>query len=103
MGTSRCTLILQGRVSVQVGQDGFLSQAGAFRVLAKDALMQDLYRADFSASVNTEHVRCLSISRESFRKAKILSQDELALTDALGSVRRLPSAWSVGDAGRRGI
>lgn len=79
---AQCVLVLQGRTSVLIGRDGFRSEAGAFKVLAKDALRDEKYVADFSAFLTTPIVRFLSITKANFAKAKVLSEDGDAL-DAL--------------------
>lgn len=78
--TDHCTLVLQGRVSVIVGREGFRTEAGAFSLLAKDALLStDSYCPDFSSSLCTKEVRYLSIARAQFEKARALDRDPEAL------------------------
>mmetsp|Transcript_99891 Transcript_99891/g.320511 ORF Transcript_99891/g.320511 Transcript_99891/m.320511 type:complete len:723 (-) Transcript_99891:195-2363(-) len=82
-----CTLVLQGRVNMMVGRDGFRSEAGAFSVLGKDALLpRDYYEPDFSAHVSTREVRLLVISKSLFQRAQALDKDPEALQEALCSL-----------------
>merc|ERR1712110_1021460 len=49
-----CTVVLQGRVSMRVGSEGFRAEAGAFSILARDTLKAgDEGMVDFSAHVST--------------------------------------------------
>jgi metal transporter CNNM len=77
--SSTCTLILQGRFTVQTGCDGFRSEVGAFMLLGKNALLNKpgFYITDFSAWVSTKRVRYLSITRETFMRARSMSPDQL--------------------------
>jgi len=121
--TVHCMMVLQGRLGVRAGREGFKSEAGAFSVLAKEALRQDLqtFVPDFDAFLCTPKVRFLLISRESFRRAQALDKDLPAREQALlaqaaqvaGEVSRkeaskvqsqqvqplLPISHSLGDAG----
>lgn len=83
--TEHCMLVLQGRLGLRAGREGFRSEAGAFSVLAKEALRTDLptFVPDFSAFVCTPKVRFLLISREAFRRAQALDSDAPALERAL--------------------
>lgn len=71
--SDRCTLVLQGRLSLNVGQESFLSEAGAFTLLGKDALYTDrVFIPDYTASVSTPHVRLLTITKAKFLEAQVL-------------------------------
>ncbi|KAF4714383.1 Metal transporter cnnm2, partial [Perkinsus olseni] len=82
--TDVCCIVLTGRLAVLAGHDKFRyyavtidvllvmlmkrwvrkwSEAGAFSVLAVEALLHDGYAPDFSARVGSEKVRCIKISR----------------------------------------
>merc|ERR1719162_1293288 len=112
-------VVLQGRLGLHAGREAFKSEAGAFRVLAKEALRQDVqtFVPDFSAFLCTPKVRFLLISRANFRRAQALDKDLPALEQALltqaaqaaGEVSRkearevqsqqlLPTSHSLGDA-----
>jgi len=96
--TEACTLVLQGRVGMVVGRDGFRTEAGAFSVLAKDALLpRDYYYPDFSAHLSTKEVRYLCISRGQFLKAQALDRDPEALQQAWCSL----AAFAAGEMSRK--
>jgi len=81
--TDCCTLVLQGRVTVVAGRDRFRSEAGAFSILATDALCPHaVYCPDFSAHLSTAEVRFLSIPRGQFIAAQSLDKDSEALQTA---------------------
>jgi hypothetical protein len=81
--TETCTLVLQGRVCVRVGRDGFRTEVGAFAILARDALQEGAsYVPDFSAFLSTPEVRYLSITKTQFLKAKALDEDSYAMEHA---------------------
>jgi len=82
LSTTRCTLVLQGRLSISFGMDGFRTEAGAFKVLARDALKTPGYVADFAAHVSTQRARLLFISLHDFQMAGSLSAQELARGDS---------------------
>jgi hypothetical protein len=48
-----CTVVLSGRVKITAGMEGFVSESGAFTVLAASALTHDPYITDFSAKVQS--------------------------------------------------
>lgn len=95
--STQCTLVLQGRATVLIGRDGFKAEAGAFKVLGKDALNDGTYTTDFSAFLGTERMRYLTIHKKSFQKAAKLSHDEAALEGAL----RCVSTPRLGEAAAR--
>jgi len=93
-----CTLVLQGRVNMLVGRDGFRTEAGAFSVLAKDALLpRDYFHPDFSAHLSTREVRLLIISKQQFLRAQALDQDAEGLQAALCSL----AAFCAGEISRK--
>jgi len=83
--TEHCMVVLQGRLGLRAGRECFRSEAGAFCVLAKEALRQDeqTFVPDFSAFLRTPKVRFLLISRANFRRAQALNKDLPALDQAL--------------------
>merc|ERR1712066_831136 len=96
--TEECTLVLQGRITMRVGRDGFLTDAGAFSVLAKDALLpRDYYYPDFGAYIGTKEVRFLSIQRKHFLKAQVLNRDPAALYEAQCAL----AAFTAGEVSRK--
>lgn len=89
--TQVCTLVLQGRLAVRVGREGFRSEAGSFSVVARDALRPKVngreFRPDFGAFLATPKVRYLSIPRATFREAQALDKNSEALEKALLTLR----------------
>jgi metal transporter CNNM len=85
MTTDHCMLVLQGRVGLRVGREGFRSEVGAFSLLARDAIRPDLpeFAPDFSAFVSTPKVRFLLISKAALREAQALDLDTNARDQAL--------------------
>eukprot|EP00929_Paragymnodinium_shiwhaense_P048579 TRINITY_DN24542_c0_g1_i1.p1 TRINITY_DN24542_c0_g1~~TRINITY_DN24542_c0_g1_i1.p1 ORF type:complete len:771 (+),score=171.98 TRINITY_DN24542_c0_g1_i1:89-2401(+) len=79
--SDRCTLVLQGRLSLFVGHEAFRSEAGAFTLLGKDALSGDkVFIPDYTASISTPSVRLLTIPKAKFVEAQSLdkgSKEEL--------------------------
>jgi hypothetical protein len=63
--TNTTTIILSGKVSILAGRDEFRSEAGPWSVLAPDALVEPdgTYQPDFTAFVESSHVKCIRISR----------------------------------------
>jgi metal transporter CNNM len=81
--TDKCTLVLQGRVGIRAGRDGFRSEAGAFSVLALDALIPgENFKCDYRAYLQTEHVRMVTIGKPHFLEAQILDKDHARLSQA---------------------
>eukprot|EP00403_Amphidinium_massartii_P018743 CAMPEP_0178420610 /NCGR_PEP_ID=MMETSP0689_2-20121128/26222_1 /TAXON_ID=160604 /ORGANISM="Amphidinium massartii, Strain CS-259" /LENGTH=606 /DNA_ID=CAMNT_0020042099 /DNA_START=39 /DNA_END=1855 /DNA_ORIENTATION=+ len=75
-----CTLVLQGRMAMKVGREGFRCEAGAFSILGKDALCPGIkYNTDFSAHLSTTRARFLVILKERFLEAQILDRNPSAL------------------------
>jgi len=78
-----CTLILQGRVGLRVGREGFYTELGAFSLLARNALRPaGSFAPDFSAHLSTATVRLVSIPRAQFARAQALNQDQEKLREA---------------------
>jgi CRP-like cAMP-binding protein len=61
-------LILQGKVTVCSGNEGFLIDMTTFNFLGAEALQNEYFVPDFSAKVIKE-ARLLKITREEFRRA----------------------------------
>lgn len=96
--SDRCTLVLQGRLGVRVGADGFRSEAGAFTILGRGALREQPFVPDFSAFVGTVKGRFLSISKAGYQAARALDQDPEAMGRAICSLVK----GSVGGFSQRG-
>jgi metal transporter CNNM len=95
--TETCILVLQGRVCVRVGRDGFRTEVGAFAILARDALQESAsYVPDFSAFLSTPEVRYLSITKKQFLKAQALDEDNCAMENAWSSLQ----AFTAGELSR---
>ena len=65
------TLVLNGKLSVLAGRDGFRAEAGPWSVLGADALVsqEGEFVPDFSAHVATETVRCIYVHRAEYARA----------------------------------
>ena len=68
---SYATLVLNGKLSVLAGVDGFRAEAGPWTVLGADALVSEegTFVPDFSAHVATESVRCVHITKAEYERA----------------------------------
>ena len=68
---SYATLVLNGKLSVLAGVDGFRAEAGPWTVLGADALVSDegSFVPDFSAHVATDSVRCVHVTRAEYERA----------------------------------
>lgn len=64
--TSSCTLLLQGKLQIRAGAEGFLSEVGQWTTLGLSALTDISYRPDFSARL-IEPARVLVIRREDWQ------------------------------------
>lgn len=84
--SSSCTLVLQGRIAVRVGREGFRSEAGAFSVLAKDALRPGDFAPDFGAFLGTLKVRYLVLTKARYQEAQALDRNPEALEHALAQL-----------------
>merc|ERR1712202_65506 len=92
-----CTLILQGRVGIRAGRDGFRSEAGAFSVLARDALAPGTsFVADYSAFLLTKTVRLVSITKVNFLEAMVLDKDKPLLAQAVTNLAAEVAGEAVG-------
>lgn len=80
--SSRCTLVLQGRLGAIVGHESFKTENGAFSLLARDALLPNPFKPDFDAFLSTPKVRILSIKKELFQRARELDKDPAMLEQA---------------------
>jgi len=80
----KCTLILQGRVGIRAGRDEFRAEAGAFSVLARDALVPGaVFFSDYRAFLGTETVRLVQIAKVNFLEARELDRDKAQLAQAI--------------------
>ena len=61
-------LILQGKVTISSGQEGFLLDQSAFNFMGVECLTNDNYKPDFTAKCIGE-VKLLRITREEYRKS----------------------------------
>lgn len=65
--TKNAFLIINGRLEIRAGNDGFLSEAGPWTLLGISALTDDLYAPDFTATVVERPARLLRIARSRYR------------------------------------
>lgn len=63
-------LIMNGRLEICAGNDGFISEAGPWTFLGIRALTEDIYAPDFTARVIERPARLLGISRRLYRVMK---------------------------------
>ena len=75
-----CTVVLQGRLHVVCGSEGFESDRGPWTVLGAPSLRQQNYVADFTARV-MEPSRLLQIHRDDYEAA--LKRESQALAAAV--------------------
>ena len=61
-------LILQGKVNICSGNEGFMIEQTTFNYMGVECLTNDRYVPDFSAKV-IGHAKLLKISREDYRRA----------------------------------
>ena len=113
------TLVLNGKLSVLAGKDGFRAEAGPWSVLGADALTaaEGQFVPDFSAHVATESVRCIYVHRAEYARAVFaggprrgskgqrrdltLSDGEAQYSDDGGRLRPRGSKGRAGAAARR--
>jgi len=80
--SDKFTLVLQGRIGMHLGQEGFRSEVGAFSVMGRGALKRQEFHPDFDAFLVTPKVRLLVISKRHFEEASVLDKDKAALENA---------------------
>eukprot|EP00737_Agarophyton_chilense_P000069 gb/GEZJ01000085.1/.p1 GENE.gb/GEZJ01000085.1/~~gb/GEZJ01000085.1/.p1 ORF type:complete len:870 (-),score=129.14 gb/GEZJ01000085.1/:6169-8643(-) len=68
--TKNAFLIINGRLEISAGNDGFKSEAGPWTFLGTRALTEDIYAPDFTARVIERPARLLRISRKLYRVMK---------------------------------
>lgn len=66
--TKNAYLILNGRLEISAGNDGFISSVGPWTFLGRSALTDDLYAPDFTARVCERPARLLRIPRKLYRR-----------------------------------
>jgi len=69
-------MVLQGRVEIKSGNEGFVSEGGPFTTLGVGALREDSFIPDFSARVASPHVQILRISRLAYEMGVAATHDE---------------------------
>jgi len=67
--TEVCTLLLGGKVTVIVGEEGFRTDVSAWSVLGASALSRSHYIPDFTGYVSSGPCRCVQFTRAAFLKA----------------------------------
>jgi len=81
--TDTCIMVLQGRIAIRVGRERFRSEAGAFTLLAKDALRPNDFCPDFGAFLGTLKVRYLVLTKARYKEAQKLDKQPEALEEAM--------------------
>ena len=96
------TLVLNGKLSVLAGRDGFRAEAGPWSVLGADALVsaEGEFVPDFSAHVATDSVRCVYLSHAEKSNAPRRARKDDMRRSPSRERRRLRRDRRVGD--RRG-
>ncbi len=63
------SLVLSGKLRVEAGRDRYISNVGAWELIASDAVTspEGVYSPDFNAVLISDSFRCLRISRELFQ------------------------------------
>jgi len=87
VNTTFCLLVLDGNLTMRVGQEKHLAEAGPFHVMARNALKPGGFAPDFDAHVGSKKVRYLIISQERFAEAQTKDQDAKALDQAEQELR----------------
>jgi hypothetical protein len=89
--TSSCTLILNGKVGVYTGVDGYRTELGAWMTIAPETLhiSDGLFFPDFTAIVESEYIHLLMINIHSLEACKIIAlekrKSEMGInSDAIG-------------------
>ncbi|KAH8070013.1 hypothetical protein JL721_5556 [Aureococcus anophagefferens] len=92
------TLVLNGKLSVLAGKDGFRAEAGPWSVLGADALTaaEGSFVPDFSAHVATESVRCIYVHRAEYARA--VRAGALGGADSSNSLDELRRGADLSDA-----
>lgn len=94
VATQDAFLVISGRVEITAGDDGFLSEAGPWTLLALRALTDEYYAPDFTARVSERPARILCIPRRLYHRM-------LHLTSQAG--RANLSSGDVPEAAVRGV
>lgn len=68
-------LVLQGKVMICSGNEGFMIEQGAFNYMGVECITMDTYVPDFSAKV-IGSAKLLKISREDYRRALAHSSNQ---------------------------
>ncbi|KYQ93310.1 hypothetical protein DLAC_05977 [Tieghemostelium lacteum] len=63
------TMVIQGKLEIKSGSEGFLSEGGPFSTLGIGALKSDSFVPDFSARVFSSHVQLLKITKRAYENA----------------------------------
>mmetsp|Transcript_10170 Transcript_10170/g.21310 ORF Transcript_10170/g.21310 Transcript_10170/m.21310 type:complete len:735 (+) Transcript_10170:211-2415(+) len=72
--TEQAVLLLQGKLKVIAGEEGFVSEAGPWTLLARGALKSTNYAPDFSAESLEFPLRLIRVSKENYEAALRLSE-----------------------------
>lgn len=90
--TAQCTFVLQGRLALRVGREGYNTEVGAFTVLGKNALLAGKpFMPDFSTRLATPEVRLLTISKAQFLEARQLDSEGAFPAETKTEMKLLPT------------
>ncbi|KAJ1444882.1 hypothetical protein M885DRAFT_551676 [Pelagophyceae sp. CCMP2097] len=97
------TLVLNGKLTITAGRDGFRAEAGPWSVLGADALVADEgeFCPDFSAHIATETVRCVYVSRSEYARAAHMAKLKRAPPAVKRAKRELQRQASMGAPPKR--
>lgn len=100
------TLILSGKITIFVGEEGFRSDLSSWSVLGKSALDHASWVPDFTAYVSDGPCRCIRIHRAAFAQAvdasaveRRVAESKVGLASYDVGVEAI-STMSVGESGR---
>lgn len=100
--TKNAYLIINGKLEISAGSDGFISEAGPWTLLGVHALTDDIYAPDFTARVIERPARLLRVPRRLYRLMLqySISRSRTAITDVNVGSRKLSSLSSSSPSGR---
>ncbi|EGG14553.1 Ancient conserved domain protein 2 [Cavenderia fasciculata] len=70
------TIVLQGKLEIRSGSEGFVSEGGPFTTLGLNALKNDHFVPDFSARIISQTAQLVKISKVAYENAVKLTTDE---------------------------
>lgn len=93
--TKNAYLILNGRLEISAGNDGFISEVGPWTLLGRKALTDDLYAPDFTAQVCERPARLLRIPRKLYRLMVQYSAGSISGSSTIHNKQTTPAGLSL--------